>query len=488
MTPGVRGWATITSPDRSAHRWHVAPLVDAAAYHWGWLWLLVPLLFVGDTPAHYRGALLAVLALNFAHQALTVPCTYFDGAVVARDRRRCTVVPLLLLLGLVVSLGWWRATLLPGQLTRLELAVPVGLAILALQLDGLMRPPFDLSPRPLVVPAVALVLVPLGAALVGGVPGGLPIPAALATLGGLSLLSLLLAGLASRRGANGVRFAVFGAGVPVLLLIGTAALAAAPGADRGVWPPLAVPFRVLVGPIAVLAHLWNLWHVYMQKYGVLRIYAAKAGAAAAHGLPRWVDRGLVLGWLPLYFVVLGPAHREFLLGTFGDVAPYLEPTIDWLARHRAALVPPAVGVLVASLGLFLYHERRVMGMRNVPRLSMAAGTTALGASLLLVNPVKAVLAFGFGHVLEYCIFVWAYERRRHRAPRPDAPLLGHVFRHPAVAVGSFVALAAGTYAVGTRWEPSAGALGAVALFLGMLHFHLDGFVWKLGRADVREHL
>ena len=58
--------------------------------------------------------------------------------------------------------------------------------------------------------------------------------------------------------------------------------------------------------------LWNLWHVYMQKFGILRVYMAKDPAPREQKTPAWVDKLFVLCWFPLYFAWVGPARKELM--------------------------------------------------------------------------------------------------------------------------------------------------------------------------------
>src|SRR4051794_24306199 len=42
--------------DKPVAGWHVSPVVDLVAYHFSWLWILVPLALCGDKhPADYLG-------------------------------------------------------------------------------------------------------------------------------------------------------------------------------------------------------------------------------------------------------------------------------------------------------------------------------------------------------------------------------------------------------------------------------------------------
>jgi len=82
------------APRVSTRRWHVSPLVDSVAYHWGWLLALVPMSMLGDSREDYLVLWVLVLALNFAHRHLTLPIVYCDREVFARHPVRFTVFPI----------------------------------------------------------------------------------------------------------------------------------------------------------------------------------------------------------------------------------------------------------------------------------------------------------------------------------------------------------------------------------------------------------
>ena len=94
----ANGTSTPTeAPAPGVRPWHVGPLVDSLAYHWSWLWALVPLLFMGETKQDYLALWIGVLALNFAHRHLTLPIVYLDKQVFAQHRDKFTWAPLAML-------------------------------------------------------------------------------------------------------------------------------------------------------------------------------------------------------------------------------------------------------------------------------------------------------------------------------------------------------------------------------------------------------
>ena len=186
-------------------------------------------------------------------------------------------------------------------------------------------------------------------------------------------------------------------------------------------PPKPFAWRHALAGVAFFAGLWNLWHVYSQKYGILRVYNAKSGQSVK--VAGWVDRWLIFGWIPLYFSWLGPSYRDTALERFATARDYLVPLLDTMQSAQSWLVPLSIASVVGSIGAFLWREWQVNGLRNAPRLWMAAGMTALSASFLLFNPVKVYMAFAFSHAMEYMVFVWAFQRKRYARPLEHRPLL-----------------------------------------------------------------
>ena len=52
LAGGLRGIFRIPSPAERVRAWHVSPAIDMAAYHFSWLWVLLPLVFAVVRAAH----------------------------------------------------------------------------------------------------------------------------------------------------------------------------------------------------------------------------------------------------------------------------------------------------------------------------------------------------------------------------------------------------------------------------------------------------
>ncbi|MCA9530545.1 MAG: hypothetical protein KC543_10450 [Myxococcales bacterium] len=449
---GVRAALGVRSPDASVPKWHVSPVVDVGAYALSWLWVLVPMLFVGDRfRIDYLGVYLVVLVATDVHRHFGMPYVYFDRQVFTRHPIRFTAFPLLmaaLFAGAIFAYGS-RATVSPLSLALCAGALAGFISVLR-------------SDRP----------------------------------DGPGLRAATVRALTWTLGVGSV--AVAG----VWLLTGGA---------PGTGPRVSAVFNA----IAVFAAVWNIWHVYMQKYGIFRMYnakhegeAARARAAAlAAGepterdrssatatVPGWVDRLLIFAWLPLYFAWLSPRYAGVVFENFSQGRATLEPVLAFFTRAEPFLLPPSFALVAVSIGLFVYYEHRASGLRNAPRLWMAVGTTLLASSFLWIHPVKAYLAYAFSHAVEYMVFVWAYQRRRYQAPLSHQPLLGRILRHPAVAYLGFVLVLGaaflylkyyGRWIFPTGHAPTIFGWSAVhvvavyTIYQSMWHFYFDGFLWKM---------
>ena len=355
-------------------RWHVSPLVDALAYHWSWLFALLPALAFGGDESQFWPVLLVVLGINFSHRLLTLPYVYLDRAVFRTAPRKFLVFPLLML--------------------ALFLAAP------ALELR---------------------------------LPGG----------------------------------------------------------------------KVLIAAAAGFAAAWNVWHVLMQKFGILRIYAAKSGLPLERRTPAWVDRLLIFAPIPLVACVVLPTQTAAIDRFFRTSRSFMPTLLEAFQTAAPIVVPCAWAILVFASVAFLRAELRAEGPVNRARLGMAAGITALNLSFLVFDPVKVYLAYGATHAIEYTVFVYAYQRRRYQSPQPHRPLLERLLRRPLLSSGVMLFGCGAIYVLGKFWgtyvfagEARPMLLGVTtsrwlfyfAIFQSMVHFYFDGFLWKMRVESVRAHL
>jgi hypothetical protein len=286
--------------------------------------------------------------------------------------------------------------------------------------------------------------------------------------------------------------------LPVALLL---LFMCAPFLAAAEWTVAGVRPGVVLNTIATFGFLWNIWHVFAQKYGILRMYDAKAGDGKR--VDGAVDRWLVFAWVPLYFTWVGPTQAAMFRKQLSRGGALLEGALSVFTAAMPVAVPLAVVALVAAHVVWLVHEHRAHRLRNRPRLVMAAGTTLLGSTFVAFDYRLAFGAFAFSHAVEYIVFLAAYMKKKYANPLPHDPWLGRVLKRPKLAYAVFFIGLGLLFTWAARWGGSIAPDAARPMFLGhrlatwlfwwmlfqsLLHFYWDGFLWKMRRPEVRAHL
>ncbi|MCW5828348.1 MAG: hypothetical protein KIT79_03430 [Deltaproteobacteria bacterium] len=264
--------------------------------------------------------------------------------------------------------------------------------------------------------------------------------------------------------------------------------------------------RLVIAGMVLFSVLWNFWHTYMQKFGIMRIYMAKDEAPPERKTPPWVDKLFLFCWFPLYFAWVGPRYKNLIYQNAPSMRRAIRPVIQFLETNQALMMTPGVILAAAGVGLWFWHEWRAHRLRNPARMSMGLAMLLLSTSLFWINPVKVYISFAFSHAVEYMVFVWAFQRRRYHEPaRPEAApsLMARLVARPVLFYGSitFVLLIipAIEYGWGAWFTPPvprvtiAGVSGSnwflmYAVYQSMVHFYMDGFLWKIRRPEVIANL
>jgi hypothetical protein len=224
---------------------------------------------------------------------------------------------------------------------------------------------------------------------------------------------------------------------------------------------------------------WNIWHTIMQRYGIGRIYAGRAGAGLQSAEQAVRDKRLL--WLGVLLVATGllVARPDRLRETRSSEAilRMLQPAIGGVVGW---LVLGALGV--AFLGSFVSwasSEARapIPLVDRIPRLAFLTSTLALLAILYVFGPVIGFLVFASAHAIEYIAFVHHFAGKSYKDRRDG--LAARILRHPLPSALAIVPLSFALYA----WMRLSGVT-LLAVFvvyetaMAMVHFAYDGWVWK----------
>ncbi len=237
--------------------------------------------------------------------------------------------------------------------------------------------------------------------------------------------------------------------------------------------------------LLVTSGVWNVWHTVQQRYGILRIYAGKAGGGLEARTEATRDRVLVWTLVVLLAVVLLTLRAStFESHPSGlDVLRALGPVIE---SPLFGVFAVCVGI-AASLVVFRWAraERRAsLSMpERVPRLAFLASTLALLAVFVVHGPVVGYLTFGSAHALEYLAFVHHFAERKFTPGGSRPSLASWLFTRPLAAAPLLIGVLGLAY-LSLQGVASTDAYVTYYVGTSMLHFLYDGWIWKVRRPDV----
>ncbi|MFI5301451.1 MAG: hypothetical protein ACHREM_25470, partial [Polyangiales bacterium] len=238
--------------------------------------------------------------------------------------------------------------------------------------------------------------------------------------------------------------------------------------------------------LLIVSGTWNVWHAVMQRFGLSRIYAGRAGAGLQDHRHAQREFGLLWSAVLLVVVAVPTLRIETLIGhpATEGVLKVIRPALTgpapkiWLACASALfLVRLAIWARFEIAASLTFAER-------LPRLTFLASTLALLAIVVVYGPIVGYLVFGFAHAAEYIAFVHHFAERKFARPPSGAPpsdvgLAARVLRHP---LGSSLVIVPGCVALYIflrRHELTLTPVFVVyEVSFAMIHFAYDGWVWK----------
>lgn len=238
-------------------------------------------------------------------------------------------------------------------------------------------------------------------------------------------------------------------------------------------------YKVLIC-VSVLATFWDVYHSGMQTFGLARLYDVRAGNNP-HNL-RHLD--IILNLLLYAGPIIGGAT---LMAHVDDFEKFNSVGALFLGAVPAKVAGFA-GILTWCVVLggasFLLYYLYCYGQAARAGYRVSAQKVAL----LVSTGVCSLLAWGFNpygeaffimnvfHAVQYFAIIWWAER----------DTLLRVFRLGPDGWGKRTALVAflGTAMAYGAWDTIVSETTAMVLFVAILHFWYDGFIWSVRRHDV----
>lgn len=236
--------------------------------------------------------------------------------------------------------------------------------------------------------------------------------------------------------------------------------------------------------VGVVAGLWNAEHTLMQRYGLVRIYARKAGEG-----DRASERPMLLSWLFLALAFAAADPRTPQLLTKVDLGATNEQGVSVLQSLRpwatAAVVIAGAAVLWYTAKWF--RSERSLGVRGLTPKRGYLLSTAVLFVVIMVQPIIGLLGYVGAHAVEYFVIVHqALGRRYTGATAEPGGLVGRIVRSPLRATGCVIAYVVliGVVLIAVQFRMRADLASVILLTVGGMHVFFDGFIWKLRRPVV----
>jgi tetratricopeptide (TPR) repeat protein len=228
----------------------------------------------------------------------------------------------------------------------------------------------------------------------------------------------------------------------------------------------------------------------MQIYGFARIYDARAGsvdATTAH-----LDRVLCILWFGASVYVLNDGLRPYVANAYRSGVPLLSD----------AAMDAFRGVWIVATGattlFYAVHTLRRMRAGHAPSplklgfLVLSFGVLGFAESIT-DRPLVGYVIFESWHDIQYLAFTWQFTARRTERPPAPGRFLLFFFRPGVAHIAAYLALclAFGALTHTHRLFDDSLAVRLALAFVAataMLHYYLDGFIWKIREQENRETL
>ena len=438
-------------------RWISHPAVDLGLISFGWIPLLTAFILVNlaSDPAGWReGLLVVVLVVNFLHRHITFPLVYGDPQIFEQRRRAYLWLPVLFAVATVASVTWVDAASLVGEPMRRSISLDdKAFVTIGFWTDDQRSPPFKIDLGGASSPDE------VRAAFERDLDGKLEV--------GLQGTSLTLA-LPADSADEG--FILAGKrGGPTRKAIGL----------DGVDYKWLYPTRPLFTLLAALSVIWTIYHVLMQKYGLLRIYSRKSSQQSARN-----DLIFVFSWF--FVVLLGllatPSVRDLAASEYSQweaIFRIAQPVL------RAMPALAAISLAVAVVASVSFARAELAGELSLPKLAAVGSLLGLYAAMFW-DPVAGYLLFGFSHSVEYLAFVNVFSRRKYLGQDSNSSVMAASIAYQPLAMGLFCVAGGGAYLL--WYAGSDQTLEWYIVGSSFLHFIYDGWIWKVSKPAVSRPL
>jgi tetratricopeptide (TPR) repeat protein len=239
--------------------------------------------------------------------------------------------------------------------------------------------------------------------------------------------------------------------------------------------------------IFLIVGVWGAWHWTMQIYGFARIYEAKSPA-----VPALLDRALCILWFGMAVFILNDVLQVYAARLYASGGEPLSSTaMTWFSRSWIVVTT----IVTLAYAFMLVKSLRAGVPPNPIKLAFLTLTFLyLGYTAGQIDrPAVGWAMFEMWHDVQYLAIVWVFNLSRARWNPESGGFIQALFRPKAGLAAVYIlgCLAFGSLTHSWRLfeDPAAIRIAAsIVLATAMLHYYLDGFIWRIREPGTRAAL
>ena len=242
--------------------------------------------------------------------------------------------------------------------------------------------------------------------------------------------------------------------------------------------------------VILLALLWGQWHWMMQVYGFARIYDAKVKPSAR--TPAWLDQMICLLWFGMCVFVLNNDLPSYVTSFYQSGGPPVPASaFAWFARAWLALTIVLTLVYVIQTWRAIREGRPPNPLKFV---FIAVTCLYLKYTVSVVErPLMGLVMFESWHDIQYLAIVWSFNLNRARKNPEAGAFIRFLFRPRALLVLVYVGMCLAFGSFTHAWslfknDAVVRIVISIVTATGLLHYYLDGFIWKIREKETRQAL
>jgi Flp pilus assembly protein TadD len=242
--------------------------------------------------------------------------------------------------------------------------------------------------------------------------------------------------------------------------------------------------------VFLLVGIWGAWHWTMQVYGFARIYDARSVPAAS--TPPLLERAVCILWFGMCVFVLNDVLQVYITDFYSSGGEVLSAESVWWFTQAWLWATVAITAAYAIHSVMILRT----GERPNPLKFIFLAVTFVYLKYTasqIDRPVVGYAMFEMWHDIQYLSIVWVFNLARARKTPEAGGFIRFLFRPRAVMALSYIALCLGFGTLAHAWHLFEDATwirlaAAVVPGTAMLHYYLDGFIWRIREPETRAAL